>query len=87
MFLNFGLAMELVKEDRLAEALAAFDRVIELDPGHSPGYFQKATTLIRLGRREEAAHTLEAGIQAARASGDTHAADEMNKVLSAMEAD
>jgi predicted Zn-dependent protease len=87
LFLNFALAMELAKEQRLAEALTAFDRVLELDAGHSPGYFQKANTLIRMGRKQEAARTFEEGIRAAQARGDTHAADEMRKLLSAMNMD
>lgn len=85
LFLNFGLAMELLGEGRLQDALAAFDRVIGLDADHVPAHQQKAHTLMQMGRRDHAAQALKEGIQAARRSGNAHAADEMQKTLSAMQ--
>ena len=85
LFLNFGLAMELFKEGRLEEALAGFDRVIELDATHSSAYQQKARILIQMGRKDQALQTLREGIETAQRSGDAHAADEMLKLLSAMQ--
>lgn len=65
LFLNFGLAMELVKAGRRTEAVAQFDRLHELDPNYIPAYFQKANTLIALGEEEAAREELRRGIEAA----------------------
>ena len=85
LFLNFGLAMELLAEGRLEEALQAFDRVIEIEADHVPAYQQKARALLQQGRKDQAARTLQAGIEAARRSGDNHAAEDMRKTLSALQ--
>jgi tetratricopeptide (TPR) repeat protein len=48
-FLNFGLAMELAKEGQTEEALAQFDRVLQIDPSYLTAYFQKGSTLSTQG--------------------------------------
>jgi Tfp pilus assembly protein PilF len=86
LFLNFGLAMELLKEGQVQEALASFDRAIQIDPGHAPAHQQKARALLQIGRNEEAVEALRAGIGAAQRSGDRHAVDDMQKTLQAIQA-
>ncbi len=81
VFLNFGLAMELLKENRQEEAIAQFDRVLDLDPNYVSAYIQKGNALIRLGRKDQAKETLAAGIAAAKAAGDMHIADQAQRVL------
>ncbi len=81
VFLNFGLAMELAKRGLAEEALARFDRVLELDPAYLAAYSQKSAVLIAEGRRDEARVVLEAGVKAARAANDAHIAAEMQKTL------
>ena len=81
VFLNFALAMELAKQGLFAEALARFDRVLELDPTYIAAYSQKSAMLIALGRDVETLAVLEAGITAANTAGDPHAASEMRKLL------
>ena len=83
-FLNFGLAMELARLDRHAEALAAFERVIKLDPDYTVAYMQQGRLLLELGRREDARQALTAGIASARRGGDAHAEAEMSKLLTAL---
>ena len=80
-FLNFGLAMELVKEGRAEDALARFDHVLKLDPGYTVAHHQKGTALLSLGRLDDACSALEAGIEAARAAGDTHAQEAMANLM------
>jgi Flp pilus assembly protein TadD len=80
-FLNFGLAMELAKEGLTEEALARFDRVLQLDPAYIAAHLHKSRTLIRLGRTDEARAALTTGIEASKAAGDTHAADELQRLL------
>lgn len=84
VFLNFGLAMELAKLGRFDEAVARFDRVVELDPKHCAAYFQKAKVLVQAGRDAEAAESLRAGIAAAVRAGDLHARDQMRQMLETM---
>ena len=83
-FLNFGVAMELARLERHEEALAAFERVIELDPDYTVAYLQQGRLLLGLARREEARQALSAGIAAARRGGDAHAEAEISKLLAAM---
>jgi tetratricopeptide (TPR) repeat protein len=80
-FLNFGLAMELAKEGRTDEAVAQFDRALQLDPLYLTAHFQKGSALIAAGRVPDARAALAAGIAAAQASGDLHAASEMRALL------
>ncbi len=81
VFLNFSLAMALVREERFDEALAQFGRVLELEPGYVPAYMQKANALVKTQRADAAAETLRQGIATAKAAGDHHAADEMQQML------
>ena len=81
VFLNFSLAMEYVKENRLDEAAAQFDRVLQLDPNHVAAYMQRAGALLSLKRTEDARQAFEQGIAAAKRAGDNHAADKMTQAL------
>jgi len=80
-FLNFGLAMELAKQGLIDEALAQFDRVLQIDPTYLTAYFQKGSTLINAGRLPDARTALSAGIAAARTLGDSHTESEMQAML------
>ena len=84
VFLNFGLAMELKKEGLADEALARFDRVIELDATYTAAHFQKGNALIELGRSEDAVAALTRGVEAARKIGNTHAVSEMQDVIDSL---
>jgi tetratricopeptide (TPR) repeat protein len=84
-FLNFGLAMELAKEGLTEDALAQFDRVLQIDPSYLTAYFQKGNALIASGRVPEASAALAAGIAAANASGDLHTASEMRALLDTLD--
>lgn len=85
VFLNFALAMELKKADLTDEAIARFDRVIQLDPTYTAAYYHKGNTLIALGRNEEAKPILQAGVEATRQAGNSHAESEMQALLDGME--
>ena len=81
VFLNFSLAMEYVKENRHAEAVAQFERVNQLDPNHVAAYMQRATVLVILKRTDDARQSLEQGIAAAKRAGDNHAIEKMTEAL------
>jgi len=80
-FLNFGLAMELAKDEPKEAALGQFDRVLEVDPNYLAAYHQKGRLLLSVGRTEEARQVLRMGIEAAQRVGDAHAAGEMNELM------
>jgi predicted Zn-dependent protease len=84
VFLNFALAMELVKVDRSEEAITQFQRINQLNPDYIPAYFQQGTTLISMGRLHDASAILRQGIEVAERTGDQHAAGEMGELLATM---
>jgi thioredoxin-like negative regulator of GroEL len=81
VFLNFALAMELVKADDSEAALEQFARVTELDPDYNTAYFQRGRLLLSLGRVGDAREVLKAGVAAAERTGDRHAASQMGELL------
>ena len=83
-FTHYGVGLECLALERWAEAITTFERVLALDPRYSAAYAQKARAELKLGRRPAATATLQAGIATAQASGETHAASEMQKTLETM---
>ena len=84
VFVNFCLAMELVKEGQTDRAIAQFDRVLQLDSTYLTAYRQKGSTLIAAGRPDDARAALSLGIAEAEKAGDTHMADQMRQLLEAV---
>jgi predicted Zn-dependent protease len=84
-FLNFGLAMELVKAGDHEAAIQRFERVLTVDPHYTAAHYHKAQVLIARGRLDEAPATLDAGLKAARAIGNAHAECEMQELLESIE--
>src|SRR5690348_5858098 len=80
-FARYGLAMESSKAGQTDHALAEFNRLLELHPDYTNGYFMAAQTLERAGRTAEARKTLENGVEAARRTGNKHALSEMAGML------
>lgn len=80
-FLNYALAKELVSEGDIASGIAAFDRVLGLNPDYVPAYFQKAQALAGEGDVEAARNVLAEGLVVAQRVGDDHAAGEMTAYL------
>ncbi len=83
-FTHYGVALECANLERWEEALTALDQTLALDPQYIAAHMQKARIELRIGRRTAAGATLRLGIDAARAKGDRHAADEMGKMLEAL---
>lgn len=83
-FLNFGLAMELAKQERWDESFAQFDRLIEVDPNYVGAYFHKGKTLASINRIDEARVELRRGIAKAGEVGDLHAKGEMEEFLAGL---
>ncbi len=84
VFLNYSLAMELIKAGRHEESVARLGRVIELNPDYITAYLQRGKLLLQMGDRQGAKEVLLAGIDRAQASGAKHAKSMMEELLSAM---
>lgn len=84
-FPRYGLAMELRRRGRVEEALAAFEKLLELFPDYIPAHQQRAMMLEAAGNTEEARRRFREGIDAARRAGDHHAAEEMQGALDALD--
>lgn len=80
-FCLYGVAQEHVRRGDLAQAIAWFDRTIEVDRDHAYAWFHKAKTLDAAGDRAGAASTLREGLAAAQRSGDGKAASEIGGYL------
>lgn len=76
-FARYGLAMELVSQHKIDEALIEFERCIKLDPDYVPAYQMSAQTLAANGNPELAIARLHHGIAAANRTGNQHALAEM----------
>ncbi|HZU32036.1 MAG TPA: tetratricopeptide repeat protein [Candidatus Angelobacter sp.] len=80
-FARYGLAMEYSKAGETEQALSEFNKLLEMHPDYTNGYFMAAQTLERNGRTAEAKKMLENGIEAARRTGNKHALSEMSGML------
>ena len=80
-FARYGLAMELVAQSRIPEALAEFDRCLLDNPDYVPAYQMSAQLLLKLARLEEARARLELGLAAAARTGNSHAQSELQTML------
>jgi len=78
---HYGVGLEHMNLQQWEPAIAAFDRALQADANYVAAYMQKARAELKLGRRTAALQTLQRGVALARAQGDRHAADEMNKLL------
>jgi cytochrome c-type biogenesis protein CcmH/NrfG len=76
-FARYGLAMELVSQSRIPEALAEFDRCIADNPDYVPAYQMSAQTMAAHQQTEAAIARLHEGIAAANRTGNRHALAEM----------
>jgi hypothetical protein len=83
-FLRYSLALELVKEGSPDRGLPLLDELMRETPAYVPAFFQSGQILAGLGRMDAARTSLRAGIEAARAAGDAHAAGEMAEFLASI---
>ncbi|ADW68340.1 hypothetical protein AciX9_1278 [Granulicella tundricola MP5ACTX9] len=76
-FARYGLAMELVSQKRIPEALAEFDTCIQHNPDYVPAYQMSAQTMAANAQPEAAIERLHQGIATANRTGNQHALAEM----------
>lgn len=80
-FAHYGLALEYAKAGRNDEALATFQKLLDLNPDYTAAYYQAGVLLAKAGRAEEARTLLERGREVAARQGDFHTRTEMEQAL------
>ncbi len=81
MRLHVGLAMELVKNGELANAVAEFRALLEHNPNYAAAYFHRGQALEKLGVFDQARALYEQGIQVTTRTGDGHTRSELQASL------
>lgn len=81
VFLLYAIAQEHARQNDLPQAVAFYDRVIEVDPAHGYAYYHKARCQQARGDVSGARDTILAGLSQMRLSGDAHAAGELEALL------
>ena len=84
-FARYGLAMEYSNAGQTEQALAEFNKLLEVHPDYTNGYFMAAQTLARAERPGEAKDMLLHGIESARRTRNQHALAEMEAMLDELE--
>ena len=80
-FARYGLAVECASQGDAAAATGHFETLLAAHPDYVTGYFQYGQFLARISRPDDARQTLTRGIEAARRTGDQHAASEIEAAL------
>lgn len=80
-FAWYGLAMEYRKEDRLDDAILAFQSLRAKFPDYLAQYLMAAQTLIQSQRPSDAIPWLEKGIDLAQMQGNAKALSELQSAL------
>src|SRR5262245_8488546 len=81
-FLQYGLALQCLREGDLEEGRERLKSLIAEDPEHQvAAYQQLGQSYAENGELEPARSILQRGIGAAKAAGDHHAAAEMEQLI------
>lgn len=84
-FARYGLAMEFAGRGETATAITEFDRLLHDHPDYTPGYHMAAQTLAGSGESQRAIGYLRLGLDCARRTGNQHAFNEMQSLLTDLE--
>lgn len=84
-FLLYSLAQEHTRAGELPQAIAFYDRTIDIDPQYCYAYYHKAKCQEDAGDAAAARRTLEEGMAQAQEAGDTQAAREIQVFLDSLE--
>lgn len=79
--LRFGLALEYLKQERLAEAVEQLEAYLECADDEGNAWGRLGEALRRLGRDDEARRAYERGIEVAEAHGHPTMAEEFREIL------
>jgi predicted Zn-dependent protease len=80
-FARYGLAMEFAQHGETDIALEHFHQLTASHPDYTAGYQMAAQLLIKTGQTTQAHQRLEAGVAAAKRTGNQLALNEMSAML------
>ena len=80
-FLQYGLALEYVKEQLLDEAEKLFDHLVERFPNYLPSYYQFGQFLEQRGNTERALDIYERGVALATDQRDLKTKSELEEAI------
>ncbi len=80
--LRFGLAVELLKEERLEEGVQELRAYLDAADDEGNAWGRLGEALRALGREEEAREAYRTGVEAARRHGHPTMAEEFEEILS-----
>ena len=78
---HFSLGRALLDAGRPADALASFERVLQLSPTHSAAHLHLGQALLAVGRKDDAVARFTAGAAVAHDRGDVKPRNEMARLL------
>ena len=85
-FLRYGLALQCLREGDIEEGRTRLKSLISDDPDRQIAAYQPlGQSYVDAGESDDALAILQIGIAKARASGDWHAAAEMEQLLSSLD--
>ena len=84
-FLHYALGLELAKKQNYQEAIAAFQRVIELEESYIAAYYQIAIIFIHIDIVDVARTYIEKGIHQAETKRDMKSKAELAELLEGIE--
>ena len=85
-FARYGLAMEHANHGDTAAALEQFQQLTTTHPDYTAGYQMAAQLLMKTGQNGQARERVEAGVAAARRTGNSLALNEMTAMLDELSA-
>jgi predicted Zn-dependent protease len=85
-FAWYGLGMEYRRDGRREDAVRTFEHLRSQHPDYLPVYLMAGQTLVEASRSEDARAWLSAGVELARAQGNSHALGELESALDALPA-
>jgi tetratricopeptide (TPR) repeat protein len=78
---HYAIGLEHFNLEQWDQAVAAFEKTLEIDRKYTAAYYHKARSEIRADQREAAKATLAAGMACARGAGDMKTEREMRELL------
>lgn len=80
----YGLASEYLKVEKLDQAAEALRNVIKLNPQYTAAYQMLGSTLVTIGRNEEAVLVWKEGVEVAEKAGAWKAKQHIEGLLSTL---
>jgi cytochrome c-type biogenesis protein CcmH/NrfG len=85
VFSRYALALELEKERRATDAIAALREVIARDAGYVAAYYHLGRMLARAGETAEARAVYRTGLDVATKANDRRTRDEIQEALDSLD--